>query len=324
MVKHISKISSNCRLKPAIYFLIIFFLFTSLFAAPAYGIRLTFVKHLFDITHDFSEPSDVSVSKEGLIYVVDGVNNKIKVFNPNGKFLYSFGSKGSKNGELRFPLGIGIGESGKVYIADSGNRRVQIFTPQGSFLDQFSIPSKEGNPSEPTDVAVDESRRRCFVVDNNNHYILAYDLQKLELLDIYGSPGTEKREFRYPFLIALDKYQYLYIVDVINTRVQLLNPEGLFVAEIGGWGVEKGNFFRPKGVAIDKNNRIYVSDSYMGVIQTFNPTGGFYSALADVNQHKVKKFTTPAGIFIDANNRLYVVEMFSDKVSVYSIEGDSE
>jgi DNA-binding beta-propeller fold protein YncE len=256
--------------------------------------------------------------------VVDGVNNKIKVFNRQGKFLFSFGRKGSRNGELLFPLGIGIDGSGKVYIADSGNHRIQVFTPGGSFLGQFPVPPKNGNLSDPTDIAVSSSMNRGYVVDNNNHYILAYDLSNFELLKIFGSPGMEKREFRYPFLITLDKYGYLYISDVINTRVQSLNPEGLYVSSIGGWGVEKGEFFRPKGVAVDNNNRVYVSDSYMGVIQVFESTGEFYSAIGDPENNTVKKFKSPVGIFIDNDNRLYVVEMFAERIGVYSIEGDSD
>lgn len=318
-----SKISGICKVTRISYFFS-FFLLLSITVNPAYGIRLTNVKHLFDITHDFSQPSDVSVSKDGLIYIVDGVNNKIKVFDKNGKFVFSFGKKGSKKGKLRFPLGIDIDSSGRVYIADSGNHRVQIFSPRGNFITEIRLPPEDGYLADPTDVAVDESRNRCYIVDNNNHYILVYDLSTLELIKTYGTPGTEKREFRYPFLITLDKDKYLYIVDVINTRVQVLNPEGLFVTIIGGWGVEKGEFFRPKGVAIDKNNRVYVSDSYIGVIQVFDSTGEFYSALADPAKGTVKKFKTPTGIFIDNNNRLYVVEMFVEKVSVYSIEEENE
>lgn len=286
--------------------------------------RLTYVTHLFDITHNFSQPSDVSVSAEGDIYIVDGVNNKVKVFHHDGTFSFSFGRKGSKAGEFQFPLGIGIGNSGTVYIADSGNHRVQIFSPHGSYLDHFDIPPRDGNPSDPTDIAVDESGNRCYVVDNNNHSVLAYDLSNLKLLKTYGSPGEERGEFRYPFLITLDKYQYLYIVDVINTRVQLLSPDGLLVAVIGRWGVEQGEFYRPKGVAIDRNNRVYVSDSYMGVIQVFDSTGEFHSAVGDHKTKRIKKFTTPTGIFIDDKNRLYVVEMFKEKVGVFEIEGDSE
>jgi DNA-binding beta-propeller fold protein YncE len=121
----------------------------------------------------------------------------------------------------------------------------------------------------------------------------------------------------------LDKDKYLYVVDVINTRVQVLNPEGLFVTSIGGWGVERGEFFRPKGVAIDKKSRVYVSDSYMGVIQVFKPGGEFHAVLGDPSKGGVKRFKTPTGIFIDRHNRLYVVEMFANRVSVYSIEGYS-
>ena len=291
---------------------------------PAYGIRLTNVRHLFDITHNFRQPSDISVSKDGLIYVVDGVNNKIKVFNQNGKFVFSFGRRGSRAGEFRFPLGIDVDNSGKVFIADSGNHRVQIFNLLGNFIAEIKIPSKYGNLADPTDVAVDESRNRCYVVDNNNHYILVYDLSTLKLIDTFGAPGTEKREFRYPFLIALDKHKHLYIVDVVNTRVQVLSSEGKYVNIVGGWGVEKGEFFRPKGVAIDRDNKAYVSDSYMGVIQVFDSDGEFYSVVGDPTKGTVKKFRTPVGIFIDDNNRLYVVEMFAERVSVYSIEGDTE
>ncbi len=314
--------------KPSIYKVtaVFFYLLSllSLLASPAHAIRFTHIRHLFDITGNFSEPSDVSVSKDGLIYVVDGVNNSIKVFNQSGRPLYSFGKSGSGNGEFRFPLGIDVDISGRVYVADSGNHRIQVFNSNGGFVTQISVPSKNGNPSDPTDVAVDKEHEKLYVVDNNNHYILAYDLAADRLIQTFGSPGTEKREFRFPFLMALDKDKYLYIVDVINTRVQVLNPEGLFVTSIGGWGVEKGEFFRPKGVAVDKNNRVYVSDSYMGVIQIFDSTGEFYSALGDLEKGTVKKFKTPTGIFIDNNNRLYVVEMFAQKVSVYSIESDSE
>ncbi|HBH60898.1 MAG TPA: hypothetical protein DDX85_03980 [Nitrospiraceae bacterium] len=303
-------------------FCFIFLISSIIVTVPAYGIRLTHVKHLFDITHNFSQPSDVAVSKDGHIYVVDGVNNTIKVFNQDGKFVFSFGSKGPLNGQLQAPLGIDVGNSGKVYVADSGNHRIQIFGPSGNYLNQIKLHSKI-KAADPTDVAANESLNRLYIADNDNHNILVYDLSNMQLLQTLGAPGIEEREFRYPFQIAFDKKKYIYITDVVNTRVQVFNPEGLFVSVIGGWGVEKGHFFRPKGVAVDKSDRIYVSDSYMGVIQVFKNSGEFYSAIGDPDNGSVKKFITPAGLCID-NNRLYVVEMFADKVSVYKIAGDSE
>ncbi len=290
---------------------------------PVYGIRLTAIKPLFDITHNLNAPSDVAVSKDGRIYIVDGVNNQIKIFNRLGQFLSSIGREGTGRGEFRFPLGIDIDRADRVYIADSGNHRVQIFESDGRFISEIKIATESSRPADPTDVVVDDSRKRCYVVDNDNHYILVYDLSNFKLIRTYGKPGTDKREFRYPFLITLDKDKYIYIVDVINTRVQVLNPEGLFVTFIGGWGVEKGEFFRPKGVTVDRAGSVFVSDSYLGVIQVFKPSGEFHSVLGESGKDTLKRFKTPVGICIDRQNRLYVVEMFAHRVSVYNIEGKS-
>jgi len=289
-------------------------------ASPGHGIRLIEAQPLFEARDQLDQPSDVAVSKDGRIYVVDGVNGKIRIFDPGGKLLSSFGSPGAQNGQLRFPLGIDLDQSGNIYVADAGNHRVQIFSPQGDFAAKIDIAPGKNKPADPTDVAVDNARKRCYVVDNDNHRILVYDLTNLKLIEAYGTPGSEKRSFNYPFLMALDKDNYLYVVEVINTRVQVLNPDGLFVNFIGGWGVDPGEFYRPKGVAFDKQNRVYVSDSYLGVIQVFDTTGSFYGAVGDPQTKKVKKFKTPVGLFIDRANRLYVVEMLANKVSVFHLK----
>ena len=52
-------------------------------------------RHLYNIESGFLHPSDVSVGPQGNIYVVDGVNNRVKIFNKKGAYLSSFGSKGS-------------------------------------------------------------------------------------------------------------------------------------------------------------------------------------------------------------------------------------
>ena len=302
-----------------IAFLGLFQILLQILVPPVEAIRLIGIRPLFEITDNLNQPSDVAVSKDGRIYVVNGVNNQIRIFNNDGKFVSAFGTEGAANGEFRNPLGIDIDKSGNVFVADSGNHRIQKFDSKGQFLAEITLPSKSNHPADPTDVAVDDSRQRCYIADNDNHSILVYDLDSLKLTQTYGGPGTDKGAFRYPFLMALDKQKKLYIVDVINTRVQVLDPGGRVVAVIGGWGVEKGEFFRPKGVAIGKKGRVYVSDSYLGVIQIFDAGGPFYAVLGNPKTGKVKKFKTPAGLFVDNLNRLYVVEMLANKVSVYQI-----
>jgi len=288
--------------------------------SSGFCVEIVGIDFLFEISGGFDEPSDVAVSGDGRIYVVDGVNNRIKIFDANGTPVSSFGEEGSGNGQFRYPLGIGVDGSGNIYIADSGNHRVQIFDREKKFISKIDLPAKGTTPADPTDVAVDTDRDRLYVVDNDNHRIFFYTLSTLKPETTVGEPGEQELMFRYPFLMALDRGGDLYVVDVINTRVQAINPEGLYITDIGGWGVEKGEFFRPKGIATDEGGRIFVSDSYMGVIQVFDSWGEFQGVLGDREKDEIYKFKTPVGLYIDGRNRIYVVEMLANKVSVYGIE----
>ncbi len=263
-------------------------------------------------------PSDVLVSRDGRIYVLDGVNNRVVVYNPSGRFLFEFGRGGRDEGELYLPLGMAMDSKGRLYIADSGNSRVQVFSAEGRYLDLIELPDDRLRPPDPTDVIVDEKRRILYIVDNDNHRVLMYSLKDRRFIKEMGEMGMGRRGFRWPFSIAMDRDGYIYIVDVINTRVRTVTPDWRFGLDIGGWGVEKGQFFRPKGVAVDSSGRIYVSDSYLGVIQVFDRDGNFLSVVGD-REGRVKRFTTPVRLYIDGRDRLFVVEMFSHRISVYRI-----
>jgi DNA-binding beta-propeller fold protein YncE len=282
------------------------------------------VQHLYDLPGNFRSPSDVAVSSNSTAYVVDGLNNCIKSFDATGKALASFGQKGSGDGQFNRPLGITVGASGRVYVADTGNHRIQIFDATGRFVAKSDLPPRNNKPADPTDLVADETGNACYIVDNDNHRILHYELTTLKLRQIIGTPGTKKREFHYPFFIAQTRARDLCVVDVLNTRVQVLNPEGLFVTFIGDWGVDKGQFYRPKGIAVDPQDLVYVSDSYLGVIQVFDATGRFLEALTDERNNEVKKFVTPMGLWVDSQQRLYVVEMTQNRVGVFRLKRDTK
>ena len=137
------------------------------------------------------------------------------------------------------------------------------------------------------------------------------------LLSTWGSEGPQASQFHYPFLMATGNSGSLFVVDVLNTRVQLWR-KGKPVGSIGGWGVELGQFYRPKGVCIDTQGLVFVSDSVLGVIQTFKSTGEFNAVLGN-ESGTVLKWKTPLGITVDQRERLYVVEMIPNRVSVYQI-----
>jgi DNA-binding beta-propeller fold protein YncE len=58
--------------------------------------------------------------------VADTDNDRIVLFNKQGKFLFSFGESGSGPGQFNRPVGLSLGRAGRLFVADSGNNRIQV------------------------------------------------------------------------------------------------------------------------------------------------------------------------------------------------------
>jgi len=268
----------------------------------------------------FSMPTDCAVAQDGNLYVLDGVNHRVVVYDSEGTFLHQFGSQGKGPGQFQFPLGITVAQDGHIYVADSGNSRFQVFSSAGDLIEAVVVPKTASNsPSDPTDLIVDHGLNRLYVVDNDNHRLHIYNLVSRAFEDVWGGPGQGRRQFRYPFLIDISDQGYLFVVEPINTRVQVLNPKGKFVNFVGHWGVKAGQLFRPKGVAV-VGRRVYVTDSYLGRVQMFDMRGEFLGMLSDAAGNPIA-LTTPTGIAADIpNKRLYVVELKANQICRLDVE----
>ncbi len=268
----------------------------------------------------FSMPSDAAVNRDGDLYVLDGVNHRVVVYDREGRFRFMFGTRGSGKGQLLSPLGMGLADDGTVYVADSGNHRIGVFTGRGEALRVIPLPTLGRKaPPDPTDVALNPDQTRLYIADNDNHLLDVYNLSDQCFEAVWGSPGQGRRQFRYPFLIDTSAQGYIFIVEPINTRVQVLNPQGKFVSFVGNWGVQAGQLFRPKGVAI-LGDIIFVTDSYLGRIQMFTMAGEFLGMLSD-GQTVPVKLTTPTGITVDTRSKiLYVVELKANRVCRMELE----
>jgi DNA-binding beta-propeller fold protein YncE len=96
----------------------------------------------------FNRPSGVVVAPNGDIFVADGhggdSNARIVKFSKDGKFIKSWGKKGSAPGEFGELHAIAMDAKGRVFVADRGNNRIQIFDQDGKFLEQWT---QFGRPS---------------------------------------------------------------------------------------------------------------------------------------------------------------------------------
>lgn len=264
-----------------------------------------------DASYALSLPSDVAVHGDK-IYIVDGANHRVMVFNLQGKYLFKFGGKGQKPGKMYYPVGIDAALDKRIYIADSGNHRIQIFSDSGRYISSFQV-LKDGKPIRPIDV-LRHSRTGHIIVSGANR-LFTYKTSG-KLLSTWGSNGVNEGEFRYPATLAELNDGRIAVVDVLNSRAQVFNIDGSISTTVGEWGVLPGQLFRPKGIAIDHLGNFFISDSYMNVVQKFSDGGQFIAVLGESG--KPYDLTTPVGMTI-YKNKLYVVEMKKHQVSVFQL-----
>jgi sugar lactone lactonase YvrE len=93
-------------------------------------------------TAQFNSPYAVDVSADGVVYVADNLNNRIRSIAPDGttSTLAGNGTAGFTDGtgqawgttQFRRPTGICVGTTGTIYVADSLNDRIRAILADGT------------------------------------------------------------------------------------------------------------------------------------------------------------------------------------------------
>ncbi|NMG32553.1 6-bladed beta-propeller [Aromatoleum evansii] len=129
-------------------------------------------RHVMDIGKrgtgpgEFNLPRDMAIGLDGRLYVVDGGNFRIQVFNADGSYRESFGTVGRQLGNFARPKEIATDAGGNLYVADAAFGNFQIFNPEGELLMYIGNRSERGGPAQyilPSGIAVDEDGRVFFV-----------------------------------------------------------------------------------------------------------------------------------------------------------------
>lgn len=171
----------------------------------------------------FNRPTDVAWDAAGNIYVADGLGNaRIAKFDKNGKFIRTWGSRGSANGQFSSVHGIAIDAKGNVYAADPGNKRIQVFDGDGNYKTQIS------DIGSPAAICITPGAQQ-FLYSSDSNPIDDIDsggeIYRLDLdgkvLGKFGKAGKLPKEFG--------------TVNAIDCR----GNNELYVGELGNWRVQK-------------------------------------------------------------------------------------
>jgi sugar lactone lactonase YvrE len=233
------------------------------------------------VSAQFYEPYGVAVDAQGIVYVVDTKNNKIRIITPDGMVSTLAGStQGYVDGpgdtaQFDMPYGIAVDSQGIVYVADSKNNKIRKISPDGvvSTLagNNLGITAVFALLNSPYGVAVD-GQGNVYIADSENH-IISKITPDGELSTLAGSTkgfadgSGDTTQFNTPYGLAVDAAGNVYVADYWNHKIRVINQNGELITLAGGdAGFEDGSgtkskFTLPRGVAIDAQGNVYVADS---------------------------------------------------------------
>lgn len=224
---------------------------------------------------DLNRPWGVCVDSYGHIIIGDRRNNRVQMFDQDGKLVRQFGCKGRNNGEFDLPAGVCVDISQKIYVVDKDNHRVQVFTNEGVYLFKFgTFGCRNGQFQYPWDVAVNTAGE-VVVSDSRNHRIQLFSprgrfLSKLcfkSLMFMY-----QPKNYTTPRGVCFTPNGDVIVTDFEHHRLILVDGRLQRVKAIRGRSDEDFlNLSRPSGVCCDDDGRVIVADSKNARLMVFSP-----------------------------------------------------
>ena len=114
----------------------------------------------------------------------------------------------------------------------------------------------------------------------------------------------------------------VYIADLHNHCIQVLNPDLTFSHSFGKGESANGQFIEPVDIAIDSQGSVYVTDWGSHCIQKFAQNGEFVAQFGSEGSGP-GQLNKPSGITIDTagTGLVYVSEQGNHRVSVFTSDG---
>jgi peptidylamidoglycolate lyase len=173
----------------------------------------------------FARPTDIAWLPDGTFFVTDGyTNTRVVKFDKDGKFLMTWGQKGTPPNETRPSYmntvhSISIDAKRRLYVADRANSRIQVFDENGTFLDVWP------NIKRPyyTMMAQDQ---HLWIADGITQKFLKFDLNgRLIPSATWGTFGAFPGGFWGVHQFHVDSEGNLYTADVHIGRAQKFTPK---------------------------------------------------------------------------------------------------
>ena len=168
-----------------------------------------------DKNGQFNQPRGLAFNNNKLLYVIDGDNYRVQVFQQDDKFAFSFGNRGNKPGQFQYPVSIAIDPNNNVLVTDLDANCIHLFTHNGQFIQTI------------------DSNRPCTVTISPAGYLITSHYGEdnkiriwsptYQLINQFGKKGSKQGEFCGIPGIAIDSSGTIYVAESDNKRLQLIS-----------------------------------------------------------------------------------------------------
>jgi DNA-binding beta-propeller fold protein YncE len=294
-------------------------------ASPALAPLLAeFVREVPIGTDPLSTPAGVAVDAAGTLYVINGPQDTVRVFDRDGTPIAEWGERGPAPGQFAFRADsyfwgdLALGPDGNVYVLDPFNSRVQVFAPDGTFLREWGGPGAgPGQLTTPAGIAVD-SAGLVYVADGGNQRLQVFDGTG-QLLASWDGTEAGGGSFRDPADVAVDAAGRVFVIDRVTRRVTRFATQGTNFTVGGERGVVlPAEFVGPWGAAIDARGTLYVADYRRHRVDVFAPNGAPLGSIGSVGIQP-GQFLNPSYLTIGGDGLLYVADEGNSRIQVFRL-----
>ena len=224
--------------------------------------------------------------------------------------LVSVCQRGKGMGQLNKPLGVTVdNKTGIIYLADQSNHCVKVFDSTGKYLFKFGDNKGEGKMSLPLGVAICGDR---ILITQDDNCILNYQLNG-KFISRIGRLGRGELEFNNLFSLTIDESNGdIYICDINNKRIQILNSEFSFKSQFG-----KDKLKDPLDVKLSKEY-IYVLDHYNPCLHLFNYNHILQKSYISLGEGM--EVINSYFFFVDQTQNILISDFMSNSIHIFNSE----
>jgi sugar lactone lactonase YvrE len=274
-----------------------------------------------DETDYSSAAAGVAVADDGTLYVIDSLQDQIRVFDRDGTRVATWGEGGEGPGQYRFEQygyswgDLAIGPDGNIYVLDPFNSRIQVLGPDGIFLRQWGEPgSAEGQLDDPSGIGIDDAGR-VYVAEMGNRRLQIFDSEG-QFLDIWTPTADEGGPLQSPADVSIDAAGTVSVTEFDGNQVVRFDAKGAVIDRLGGEIGQPGALKRPWGAALDGQDNLYVANGPQ--VQVFAADGSPRGVIAGVASEP-DQFMRLLHVTVSSDGLLYVSDEPNRRVQVFRL-----